>query len=164
MQKIYQFHKIIDFIVGFFILYISFFTNKCQSIIEYIGIIFFILAIIYCCGFSYSFNNETFTKYWYFYKRKYQFSEIDIILNKKSKIKTIHVHFKFEYMIDFKNKEKNIDNGKNLIDYSNGLAISYWFQKKKIETLINLINEKNSKCRFAVKDKIVPIELFLYML
>lgn len=27
MQKIYQFHKIIDFIVGFFILYISFFTN-----------------------------------------------------------------------------------------------------------------------------------------
>lgn len=45
MQKIYQFHKIIDFIVGFFILYISLFTNKCHSIIEYIGLFFLFLQL-----------------------------------------------------------------------------------------------------------------------
>ena len=160
MQKIYQVHKIIYLIVGLFILYISFFTNKCQSIIEYIGLIFFIIAIIYSFGFSFSFDNNSITKHWYLYKKNYKFSEIDLIVNSKSKIKTINVKFKFEYIIDLENKEKNIDNAKKLIDYSNGLAISYWFQKKKVEILIQLINEKNSECRFAVKDKIVSIKSF----
>ena len=157
MCKIYQFHKIPYIFICIFILYISFFTNKCQSILEYLGLLFFTIGVIFVCGFTYSFDNNSITKYWYIFKRRYSFSEIQLIVSFNSNKKMINVYFK----LNLENKAKIIEYTKKYMDYSDGIRISYWLQKKKMNSMINLIIENNPKCLFVVNGEEVPADRFL---
>ncbi len=156
-NRIYQFHKIPFIGIGLFIIYISFFEAKCQSAIEYLGLFFLIAGIIFICGFSYSFDNESITRHWYFFKRSYKFSEIHLIVNFKSNLKTINIYFKLK----LENTKKIMEYARRYNDYSEGIRFSYWFQKKKVKSMINLISEANPECGFAVKDDAVLVGLFL---
>ncbi|WP_191018241.1 hypothetical protein [Treponema zioleckii] len=156
-NRIYQLKKIPVIILGIFILYISFVESKIQTPMEYFGLIFLIIAIIYFSGFTYSFDNGNITRYWYFLKRNYKFSEIQLIVNFNSKMKAINIYLKF----NTKYATKILEYTRKYINYSDGIKICYWFQKKKIVTMIKLINEMNPECVFTIKGEAVPIELFL---
>ena len=155
-NRFYQFHKIIYAGIGILILYISIFTNKCQSILEYFAVALFIIGMICLCGFSYSFDNNYITKYWYFIKRSYNLAEIHMVVNFKSDMKKIKFYFKS----DLTDTSKRIEYLRKLIDYSDGIEISYWFQREKMKSLISKIVEMNSRCIFIVKGDIVSVKLF----
>lgn len=156
-NRIYQFHKIPFIGIGLFIIYISVFEAKCKSATEYLGLFFFIAGLLFICGFSYSFDNESITRHWYFFKRSYKFSEIHLIVNFKSNLKTINIYFKLK----LENTKKIMEYTRRYNDYLEGIRFSYWFQKKKVKSMINLISEANPECGFAVKDDAVREELFL---
>ena len=159
-NRIHQFNKIPCIGVGFFILYIILFEAKCKSAMEYLGLIVFIAGIIFICGFSYSFDNEGITRHWYFFRRSYKFSDIHLIVNFKSKMKTVNIYFK----LNLENTKKIMEYTRRYSDYSDGIKISYWFQNKKIESMINFITEVNPECGFAVKGDAVPVKIFLVAL
>jgi hypothetical protein len=69
----------------------------------------------------------------------------------------INVYFK----LNLENKAKIIEYTKKYMDYSDGIRISYWLQKKKMNSMINLIIENNPKCLFVVNGEEVPADRFL---
>lgn len=159
MQKyrLIQFQKILYLGLGLFILYISLFISKNNSIFEIFGLIFLLLVVIICCGYSYSFDDKVIIKQWYFCKKIYKFSEISFIVNFKSNLKVINIYFQINEI----NKDKRFYYLRKYIDYSDGIEIGYWFQKKKMKLMIEQIIKANCECNFAVKENVNSADVFL---